>query len=364
MTDKTKSTAMATTSQSQSRSLNPFEGERQSRVATVGGAVEVQRAVAEVQAAIMLAKQFPRDKLDCTDRILTECTRASLAESAIYSYPKGGQEVTGPSIRLAEVLAMNWGNFQFGWDELGRKDGTSEIRAWAWDCETNVRRETRFTVRHWRDTKSGGYAIKDERDIYELCANQAARRMRACVLNIIPGDVIEAAVQQCERTLQQNEAVTPDKIKALLSAFEAYGVSKGQIEKRLGRKVDALNGAAMAQLRKIYNGIKDGMAKVEEFFEPDSSTNAPTPSAEKKPENVAEPAAVDTASPPDDWDAAVDNLLQGVADAATLADLDAFIDENGTTITALSKSKNNRAVKKWAVTVSERKKVLAGTVTA
>ena len=109
------------------RTLNPFEGERKSVVQSTSGAVEVQRAVAEVQAAIMLAKQFPRSKVDSTDRILTECTRASLAESAIYSFPRGGQEVTGASIRLAEVLAMNWGNFQFGWDEVARKEGRLEL---------------------------------------------------------------------------------------------------------------------------------------------------------------------------------------------------------------------------------------------
>ena len=245
---------------------NPF-GSSRSTVAGISAQVEIQRTISEVQAAIVLAKQFPRNKVDSADRILTECCRTSLANAATYSYTRGGQEVTGPTIRLAEVIATNWGNFQFGWDEIGRANGQSEILAWAWDCETNVRRTTKFFVKHWRDTKRGGYAPKDERDIYELCANQAARRMRACILNIVPGDVVEAAMAQCERTLVQNEVITPEKIKALLEAFDKFGVTKEHIEKRIGRKADTINGAVMAQLRRIYNSLSSEMAKPSEFFE-------------------------------------------------------------------------------------------------
>lgn len=45
------------------------------------------------------------------DRILKSCTRETLAQSAVYSYPRGGQSVEGPSIRLAETLAQEWGIF-------------------------------------------------------------------------------------------------------------------------------------------------------------------------------------------------------------------------------------------------------------
>lgn len=248
-------------------SLNPFESERLSRNVSIATTVDSHRAIAEVQAAIMLAKQFPRDKLESMDRILTECCRPTLAESATYSYTRGGAEVTGPSIRLAEVLATNWGNFQFGWNEMARSNGQSEILAFAWDCQTNVRRTIQFFVKHWRDTKKGGHALRDERDIYEICANQAARRMRACILNTIPGDVIECAVQQCEKTLATHEIVTPETIALMIKAFEPFGVTKEHIEKRIGRKIDAINGAVMVQLRKIYNGLKDGMCKPHEFFD-------------------------------------------------------------------------------------------------
>ena len=43
--------------------------------------------------------------LEAMDKILQACTRPSLAEGALYSYSRGGSEITGPSIRLAEVAA-------------------------------------------------------------------------------------------------------------------------------------------------------------------------------------------------------------------------------------------------------------------
>ena len=44
------------------------------------------------------------------------------------------------------------------------------------------------------------YAITDDRDIYELEANMSARRIRACILQMIPGDVTDAAVAACRKT--------------------------------------------------------------------------------------------------------------------------------------------------------------------
>ncbi|WP_331490569.1 hypothetical protein, partial [Metaclostridioides mangenotii] len=65
------------------------------------------RQAQEVQAAMIIAKKFPRDEVEAFNRILKSCQRKSLAEQSMYEYPRGGQKVTGPSIRLAEALAQN-----------------------------------------------------------------------------------------------------------------------------------------------------------------------------------------------------------------------------------------------------------------
>lgn len=227
----------------------------------------VQREVAEVQAAMVIAQRFPRDEKAAMDRILTACTRPSLADAAVYQYSRGGSDVTGPSIRLAEELARGWGNIVCGITELSRYAGASECLAYAWDLQTNFRDEKRFQVRHWRDTKKGGYAAKDERDIYEIIANQGARRKRACILAVIPGDVIEAAVKQCDVTLNTKAAVTDESLTKLVEAFERYGVTREHIEARMQRRLDAMTPALLVQFRKIYNSLKDGMSQPTDWFE-------------------------------------------------------------------------------------------------
>jgi len=229
--------------------------------------VEQQRSLAEVQGAIVLAKRFPRNPIVAIDKILNACQRLGLAEQALYSYARGGTEITGPSIRLAESIAQNWGNLQFGIKELEQRNNESTVEAFAWDMETNVRQVKVFQVKHERHTKKGSYKLEDPRDIYELTANQGARRLRACILGVIPADVIEEAVSQCEVTLKSKADISPESLKKLVEAFSTYGIAKEQVEMRIQRRIDTITPAQIVMLRKIYNSLKDGMSAPSDWFE-------------------------------------------------------------------------------------------------
>lgn len=241
-----------------------------SKTATVPQALveqESQRAVAEVQAAMVIARRFPRDVKAAVDNIMVACQRPGLAEAAVYEYARGGTAITGPSIRLAEAIAQAWGNMQVGIRELEQRNGESTVQAYAWDLETNLKEEKTFQVKHIRHTKKQVYALEDPRDIYELAANQGARRLRACILSLIPGDVVEAAVLECEATMKAKADVGPDGQGKLLKAFASMGVTKEQIEKRIQRRIDTITAAQMVGLRKIFNSLKDGMSQPADWFE-------------------------------------------------------------------------------------------------
>lgn len=228
---------------------------------------EAQRAVAEVQGAILVAKRFPRNVKEAVDRILLACQRPGLAESAIYTYARGGTDITGPSIRLAEAMAQAWGNIQFGVRELEQRPGESIMESYAWDVESNVRQVKMFTVRHLRSTRQGTYALEDPRDIYEMTANQGARRLRACILGILPGDIVDAAVEECEKTMKAKADTGPEALKKLLDAFGSLGVTREQIEVRIQRRIEAITAAQLVGLRKIYNSLADGMSTAPDWFQ-------------------------------------------------------------------------------------------------
>ena len=259
---------------------NPFHG---SAIATRGvsnavGDASQQREIAEVQAAMVIAKRFPRDPIAAMDSILQAFTRPSLAEGALYSYSRGGSDVTGPSIRTAEVLAQAWGNVQFGIRELEQRNGESTVEAFAWDIESNTRQVKVFQVKHERHTRQGVKRLEDPRDVYELVANQGARRLRACILGVIPGDVTEAAVKQAEETLSAHADTSAEGIKKLLAAFDPFGVTKEQIEKRIQCRIESIRPAQIVQMKKIYQSLRDGMSVPADWFEVDPQAEAPAPS--------------------------------------------------------------------------------------
>jgi len=279
-------------------------------------AAAIARKSQEVQAAMTVAKRFPRDESASLTRILTACKRQGLAESAMYAYPRGDQTVTGPSIRLAETLAQAWGNLDFGIEEIEQRNGESTVMAFCWDLETNVRRQFIFQQPHVRYTKKGGNVkLTDPRDIYEMVANQAARRLRACILSVIPGDVVDQAVSACEATLKGGGSVPLiDRVRKMLTAFAELGVNQQMIEKRLNHKIEVTSENELVLLRKIYKAIDDGHSKREDYFEVSAAgsdvserlakTNGATaetetPKAESKPAEPAktEPPKEDTKLP-------------------------------------------------------------------
>lgn len=234
-----------------------------------GGMIAVQqtRAQSEIQGMMVVAKRFPRDQMAAYNRIMKSCQRKALAEQAVYAYPRGGQTVTGPSIRLAEALAQNWGNLDFGVLELEQRDGESVMMAYCLDLETNVRQAKTFVVKHERDTKQGRKTLTDNRDIYEMVANQGARRVRACILGVIPGDIVDGALDECDKTLKgQTKEPLVDRVRAMASAFDALGVNQEMLEGRLAHKLESCIEPELLTLRKIYTSIKDGASKREDWF--------------------------------------------------------------------------------------------------
>lgn len=235
----------------------------------VGTEMAVSRQAQEVQAAMIVAKRFPRDEISAQTRILQACERLSLAEKAEYSYPRGGEKVTGPSIRLAEVLARYWGNVDFGIVELEQRPGESTMMAYAWDLETNTRQTRIFTQKHERYTKAKGRVeLTESRDIYELTANNGARRLRACILGIIPGDVVETAVLKCRETLDKGDGKPLiDRVRDMVVAFGKFGVTKDMLEKYIGYATENFTVDDLRQLVPIFTSLKDGISKRENYFE-------------------------------------------------------------------------------------------------
>lgn len=226
----------------------------------------VAREVATVQSQMIIAKMYPRDLSMVFKNIEASCSRLTLAQQSTYVFSRGGTEIKGASIRLAEALVKAYGSVKYGFQIIDSDAESSTVRAYAFDMESNTLVERTFPVSHYRKTRESKTLLTDPRDIYEMVANQSARRVRACILAVIPSDLVEYALEICARTVADNIKITPETVNKLLDSFRDFGVTRPQIEDFIQRKVEAITIPQYIRLREIYSSLRDGMGTVDNFF--------------------------------------------------------------------------------------------------
>lgn len=251
--------------------------EQTSELAPTAGAAEKQF---EIQSAITVAKRFPRNEDGAFQKLMKAADRTSFAEDAGYSFPRGGQTVEGPSVNLAREAARVWGNIRYGLEVIRDDEESRQIRGWAWDLESNVKVTAEDEFRKLIYRKKGGWIRPDERDLRELTNRRGAILIRGCVLQILPKDLIEDAMERCKATLRKRAAQDPESArKKIILAFSEIRVTPEMLEQKLGHPLAQCSPAEIADLRTIYKSIADGNSTWAEYVEP------------QKPE--AEKAAID-----------------------------------------------------------------------
>lgn len=261
--------------------FNPLStNNNQSQLSVGAASVEMSRAIAETQVKIHVAKSFPRDIISIKQAIKRECSEMSVADGAFYSFGRGSAMATGLSIRAAEMLARAYGNMDYGIIELSRtpvkrdqtgkivEHGASEMMAFAWDLENNVKKELKFTVSAVRDSRGGASPLSTERDLYENNANMGARRLRNCILALIPTELQAIAENECKSTLSGggDQKSLQKTSEAMIMAFNGVGVTNEMIENKIGHGIRSLNADDLKTLRGVWNAIKSG-DKISDHFE-------------------------------------------------------------------------------------------------
>ena len=259
-----------------------------------GTASAVAREESEVKAAMVLSRTNPRNENAAYVAIMNACKRPTFEASAMYAFPRGGSQITGPSVALAREMARLWGNIRYGCRVVTEDDTTCHIKGYAYDLETNayVESEDKFRKLIQRKDKRDGvtkWVPPDERDMRELMNRRAAFLVRNCILQLMPPDFVEDAMDRVQATktadasgqLKEDRAGT---IKRMLMAFDEVHVSPEMIAEYLGHAIDDVTDREVADLKAIYKSLRDGNSQREEYF----VTKKPavqdvTPQADAKP---------------------------------------------------------------------------------
>ena len=235
-------------------------------------AIEQERAIAEAQGQLILAKKFPRSMAQARADFLDACKSPEFAAKAFYAVKNRG---SGPSIRFAEEAARCYGNFQFGHRELSRTAGKSEVEVFAWDMEKNNHSRRQITVLHILDTSDGPRKLTNQTDIDNRVANVASKQMRGRILALLPKDLVEAGQAACKLTIAGNNSEPiSSRVNKMTAAFSALGVTSKHLADYIGHSLDDVTADELVDMLGVFNAIKEG-AKPSEYFNTQAAASEP-----------------------------------------------------------------------------------------
>lgn len=244
--------------------------------ATQATAVEQARAVAEVAAAVRVAQENPRDEVRAIARMRQACSQPAMADRAFYSLPRAGGRVEGSTVHLARSLASCWGNLDYGIRELKRDDevGESEMQAWAWDQETNVRSSRSFVVPHARmvgSAKKGDKRRERLIDLGDIANNNnsvAARAVRETIFTVLPVWLVAEAEAICAETLRGGAGDAPiaTQVADVLGSYaQHFDLTKADLEAYLDRPAADWTAQTLGVLRVLGGELSRGEKRIEDI---------------------------------------------------------------------------------------------------
>jgi len=237
------------------------------------GAVAVA-AIATIELQMKMAMSFPRRKDDAIVALAQACRNPEFADAALYSYPQGGTMISGPSIKLAEEIGRHWGNLASGYLIVMDDDSQRCIRAWAWDMQTNTRREMDLSFAKLIQRKVRGqteWVAPSEKELQQLTAAKAAIGVRNMILSLIPDSIKRDAVSWCRQTLSSKDRADPEYFKKrMMIRFANLGVAPDVLRDIAGKELANLRSPAddtiIEYLRGVYNRIDRGEANIQEIL--------------------------------------------------------------------------------------------------
>ena len=104
---------------------------------------------AEIDMQIKTAKAYPRNLPQVrSDIISLACSSKEVAEACFYELPgpSGGDKITGPSARLAEIITFSWQNSMSGSRITEVAQRYVKAQGFFFDLEKNIRVYVDYTA--------------------------------------------------------------------------------------------------------------------------------------------------------------------------------------------------------------------------
>ncbi len=254
--------------------------------------VALQKTALETQ--MDMARKYPRDPSVAIDTAKAIATQSQeVAEACMYAVPRGGKKIEGPSVRLAEIIASQWGHImtQVRVLVIGDKEITAQGRCVDLQSGSAIELEVRRRI-----TDKNGQRYND--DMITMTGNAAcAIAFRNAVFKVIPAAMVQGVYKavkakalgstdtklETRRTklvarLRDAFQISDERICASVEVEKVEDIGWDEIETLIGYGTAIDNGDVKAQ--DVFPA--PGSNKSSQINEALSKVEAPTPPPEEE----------------------------------------------------------------------------------
>ena len=273
------------------QTVNPFAASEAVDIPLTAGVAAAQsREMHELQTLFTVAHSVGRDRAKAWDELMLTCQRPGFAAGAEYRFPRGGNDITGPSVKLAREAARCWGWIVYDIRIVADVGDERHIRGVALDLISGVRVAVEDHFKKLVQRKRGGdtqWVEPDERDLRELTYRRGAICVRNAILQVLPPDMIEVALDTSRRFQigKAAEDLKKDRrgvIQALVQAYNRFNVTEEQLVEHIdGRPLAEIVPDELCDLRAIWTSIKDGNTSAASHFGRSAIRTAETEALDK-----------------------------------------------------------------------------------
>lgn len=218
----------------------------------------------EIDQQIATAHRFPRSLKKFRDEALQMVTLTEqVAQECIYSLPRDGKTIEGPSARFAEVVVSAWGNCRAGARVVSDQGEFVTAQGVFHDLEKNVaityEVQRRIVDKHGRRYKP---------DMIGVTANAACSiALRNAILKGVPKAFWSSMYQAARKTVMGDFKTLANRRADAIAEFQRYGVLPPQICATLGvAGIEDIGLEHLVTLRGLLTAIQEGDTTPEQAF--------------------------------------------------------------------------------------------------
>ena len=227
---------------------------------------------AEVDVQITTAHRYPRDLARVLAKAeLAACSTQEVAESCRYARDVGGgKTATGPSIRLAEIVAACYGNLRVQGLHIATDSQTVTVRGMAWDLESNYAVSSDVTRSIMTSAKRGVSSRYSDTQIAVTIQAALAIAKRNAIVDCIGRAHFIALLRKTDAVAAGSKSSQKSRARQVVERIQkAYGLSTERILEAVGLfEVDDLEADQINDLLARGTAIHDGDSTIDDVFPP------------------------------------------------------------------------------------------------